>query len=53
MVSRDLDGVSHAGEVFVRKLHRSCNNPRCPVCCFSGWAKREADKITQRIEVAQ
>src|SRR3990170_5905864 len=46
----NLDGVSHAGEVFVRKLHRSCNNPRCPVCCFSGWAKREADKITQRIE---
>jgi hypothetical protein len=48
----NLAGVSHAGQVFVRKIHRSCNNPRCPVCCFSGWAKREADKIAQRIEVA-
>ena len=48
----DLSGVSHAGEVFYRHIHRSCNNPQCPVCCFSGWAKREADRIAQRIEVA-
>lgn len=47
----NLAGVSHAGEVFVRKIHRSCDNPQCPTCCFSGWAKREADKIAQRIEV--
>ncbi len=47
-----LAGISHAGEVFVHKVHRSCDTPQCPVCCFSGWAKREADKITQRIEVA-
>ena len=40
-----LDGVSHGGEVFVRKLHRSCNSPRCPVCCFSGWAKREVIRL--------
>lgn len=46
----NLDGVSHAGEVFVRKVHQSCFNPQCPVCCFSGWAKREADHIAQRIE---
>ena len=31
-----LDGVSHAGEVFVRKIHRSCNSPLCSVCVFSG-----------------
>ncbi len=48
----NLDGVSHVGENFVRKIHRSCNNPLCPVCCFSGYAKREADHIAQRIEVA-
>jgi hypothetical protein len=48
----NLDGVSHAGKVFVHKIHRSCNSPRCPVCCFSGWAKREADKISQRIAEA-
>jgi hypothetical protein len=48
----NLDGVSHAGDVFVRKMHRSCNNPQCRICVFSGWAKREADHITQRIEVA-
>ncbi len=46
----DLNGVSHGGEVFVRKVHRSCNSPECPVCCFSGWACREADHITQRIK---
>ena len=48
----NLSGMSHAGEVFVHKVHRSCNNPQCPVCCFSGWAKREADHIAQRIEAA-
>ena len=48
----NLDGVSHAGEIFMRKIHRSCNNPDCPECVFSGYAKREADKIAQRIEVA-
>jgi hypothetical protein len=47
-----LDGVSHAGQVFVHKVHRSCGNPQCSVCCFSGWAKKEADHIAQRIEVA-
>ena len=48
----NLDGVSHAGQVYVYKAHRSCNNSQCSVCCFSGWARREADKIAQRIEVA-
>jgi len=48
----NLDGVSHVGDVFVRKIHRSCNSPLCSVCCFSGWAKRLADHATQRLEVA-
>jgi hypothetical protein len=48
----NLEGVSHAGAVFVRKIHRSCNNPQCSVCCFSGWAKRLADHASQRLEVA-
>jgi hypothetical protein len=47
-----LDGEVHAGEVFTRKVYRSCHSPRCSVCCFSGWAKREAEKVAQRIEVA-
>jgi hypothetical protein len=47
-----LDGEVHAGEVFYRKTYRSCHSPQCSVCCFSGWAKREADKVAQRIEVA-
>lgn len=51
-VQSGLDGVSHVGEVFTRKLYRSCHSARCPICCFSGWARREADKITQRIEAA-
>ena len=48
----NLDGVSHVGEVFARKIHRSCNSPLCSVCVFSGWAKRLADHATQRIEAA-
>ena len=49
----NLDGVSHAGQVFVRKIHRSCNSPRCPVCCFSGWAKVvSGQEFAQRIEEA-
>lgn len=47
-----LNSVSHAGKVFTRMIHRSCNSPLCSVCCFSGWAKRLADHATQRIEVA-
>lgn len=48
----NLDGVSHAGKAFVRKIHRWCNSPLCRVCCFSGWAKRLADHATQKLEVA-
>ncbi len=48
----NLEGVSHVGDAFVRKIHRWCNSPLCSVCCFSGWAKRLADHATQRIEVA-
>jgi hypothetical protein len=48
----DLNGVSHKGEIFVRKTHFSCNKPQCKVCCFSAWACNEADVISQRIEKA-
>ena len=44
-----LDGVNYKGKVFVRKVHASCDKPTCPVCYKSGWAVREADRITQRI----
>jgi hypothetical protein len=47
-----LNGVSHAGEIFSRKIHRSCNSPFCSECCFSGWAKRLADHASQNIEFA-
>lgn len=43
-----LDGVNYKGKVFVRKVHASCDKPTCPVCFKSGWAVREADRITQR-----
>jgi hypothetical protein len=44
-----LDGLNFKGKVFVRKVHASCDKPTCPICYKSGWAVREADKITQRI----
>ena len=47
-----LDGVNYKGKVFVRKVHASCDKPTCPVCYKSGWAVREADRITQRIREA-
>ena len=47
-----LDGVNYQGKVYVRKVHASCDKPTCPVCYKSGWAVREADRITQRIREA-
>lgn len=47
-----FDGVSHAGEVFVRKIYWSCGSPKCSVCLHRGYARREADHIAQRIEKA-
>ncbi len=47
-----LNGVNYKGKVYVRKVHASCDKPTCPVCYKSGWAVREADRITQRIRAA-
>jgi hypothetical protein len=47
-----LEGVNYSGKVYVRKVHASCDKPTCPVCYKSGWAVREADRITQRIRAA-
>ncbi len=48
----NLFGESHVGEVFVRLSHRWCYSCHCPVCFLHGWAKREADHATQRLEKA-
>jgi hypothetical protein len=48
-----LDGVNHAGNVFVRKAVHSCDRPECPVCSRRGWATREAFAIEDRILNAQ
>ncbi|MGA3289308.1 MAG: hypothetical protein ABSD42_03600 [Candidatus Bathyarchaeia archaeon] len=48
-----LDGVSHAGLVFVRQKHYHCYNPRCNICYKHGFAVREANKATQRIKSAE
>lgn len=45
-----LDGVNYAGKVYTHKVHFGCDKPSCPVCYLS-WAKREADKIEQRLVV--
>jgi hypothetical protein len=47
-----LNGENHAGEVFVHKVHQWCHSPLCPTCFLYGWAKREADHATQRLEKA-
>jgi len=46
----DLNGTSHKGEVFVRKVYASCDNPKCRVCLHDGYARREADHIAQRVK---
>lgn len=48
----DVLGQIHAGDVFVHRVHMSCDKPQCSVCCFSGFAVREADKMCQRLKVA-
>jgi hypothetical protein len=44
-----LDGLNHAGNVFVKKIIHSCDKPSCRVCCRRGWAVREASAIEYRI----
>ncbi len=44
-----LDGVNYTGKVFVRKVHRTCHKPSCPVCYKHGWAVREAKMIEARL----
>jgi len=37
----NLDGVSHDGQVFVHKVHRSCGNPKCSsVALVDGLEKK-------------
>jgi hypothetical protein len=44
----------HAGKsgVFTRKIHFSCGKLTCPLCTRSGWATKEARKVTARLNVA-
>ena len=48
-----LDGVNHAGHVYVKKVFHSCDKPTCPVCFKRGWAVREAGNIESRIKEAE
>ncbi len=45
-----LDGVNHAGNVYIKKAIHSCDRPECPVCFLSGWSVREASAIDSRIK---
>lgn len=44
-----LDGVNHAGKVYVKKGFHYCDKPTCPVCFRRGWAVREAGNIESRL----
>ena len=48
-----LDGVNHAGKVYIAKpIFHSCNKPSCPICFKYGWATREAKCIEARLREA-
>ena len=47
-----LDGRSHKGKVFIRKVFHSCDKPSCPVCYRRGWAVKEASNIESRLKEA-
>ena len=47
-----LDGINHAGMIYVKKIVHSCDKPECPVCSKRGWAVREACSIEYRIAEA-
>ena len=47
-----LDGVNHAGNVYIKKIIHSCDKPECPVCFKRGWAVKEASAIEYRINQA-
>ena len=44
-----LDGVNHAGKVFIRRVYHSCDRPECPVC-FRRWAIKQADRVEQQFK---
>jgi len=48
----DKDGrlVDCRGKADVHPVFRSCDKPSCPVCYERGWAVREADNITFRLQ---
>ena len=44
-----LDGVNHAGMVYIKKaVFFSCDKPSCPIC-YKSWAVREAMAIERRL----
>ena len=48
-----LDGHDHTNQVYVQKVFRYCDNPRCPVCYLHGWAVREARRMEARVKEAE
>jgi hypothetical protein len=47
-----LDGVNHAGNIYIKKIFHSCDKPECPTCFKRGWAIREAGKAESRLKEA-
>jgi len=45
-------GDAYKNKAFVHKVHFSCDNPRCMVCCRYGWAVKKARVDSARLEEA-
>jgi hypothetical protein len=43
-------GDAYKNKVFSHKVHFSCNNPRCMVCCRYGWAVGKARDDSARLD---
>jgi hypothetical protein len=49
---KDVEGVVHEDEVFVRRVHNSCDKPTCPVC-YKMYSWREARNIDRRLKALE
>ena len=45
-----LDGVNHAGDVYVQFVYGSCGKASCPVCARFGWAVRQTKVVEVNIK---
>jgi hypothetical protein len=45
---KTLDGESHLGKIFAKRIYHSCDRPECRIC-YRRWCIREAGRAEERL----